>query len=136
VENQFKGMQCLRLTVVGSGYIGLPTAALFAAADFNVTAVDINLKIVESVNVGVSLIDEPGLQELVSRTVQAGKLKAALYSNTAFNQEDVIIISVQTPIDEDKKPNLSFLMNALENVGKNLKKETLVEHFKIKSNHC
>jgi UDP-N-acetyl-D-mannosaminuronic acid dehydrogenase len=125
-EKRVKGMQSLRLTVLGSGYIGLPTAALFADVGFTVTAVDINLKIVESVNIGVSLINEPGLQDLVSRTVQAGKLKAALYSGITLNQEDVIVISVQTPIGKNKKPNLFFLMNALENVGKNLKKGGLV----------
>jgi len=112
--------------VLGSGYVGLPTAALFAAAGFNVTAIDMKSKIVKNVNSGVSPINEPGLQELVSHNVQSGKLTAALNSDTTLNQEDVIVICVQTPIDKNKKPNLSFLLNALENVGKNLKKQMLV----------
>lgn len=115
-----------QLVILGSGYVGLPTAALFANVGFNVTAVDMNSKIVKSVNGGVSPITEPGLQELVSRNVQAGKLKAALNSDTNLNQEDAIIVSVQTPLDKNKKPNLAFLMNALETVGKNLKKQMLV----------
>ena len=116
----------LRIVILGSGYVGLPTAALFADAGFDVTAVDMNSKIVESVNNGVSPINEPGIQELVSRNVSAGKLKASLNSDTAPNQGDAIVISVQTPIDKNKKPNMSFLMNALEKVGKNLKKQMLV----------
>jgi len=116
----------LRISVLGSGYVGLPTAALFAAAGFNVTAIDMKSKIVKNVNSGVSPINEPGLQELVSHNVQSGKLTAALNSDTTLNQEDVIVICVQTPIDKNKKPNLSFLLNALENVGKNLKKQMLV----------
>jgi len=118
--------RALRVVVRGSGYVGLPTAALFADAGFNVTAVDMKSKIVESVNGGVSTVNEPSLQERVSRNVRAGKLKAVLNSGTTLNQGDAIVISVQTPIDKNKKPNLSFLMNTLENVGKNLKKEMLV----------
>jgi UDP-N-acetyl-D-mannosaminuronic acid dehydrogenase len=118
--------RALRVVVRSSGYVGLPTAALFADAGFNVTAVDMKSKIVESANGGVSTVNEPSLQELVSRNVRAGKLKAVLNSDTTLNQGDAIVISVQTPIDKNKKPNLSFLMNTLENVGKNLKKEMLV----------
>jgi UDP-N-acetyl-D-mannosaminuronic acid dehydrogenase len=118
--------RALRVVVRSSGYVGLPTAALFADAGFNVTAVDMKSKIVESANGGVSTVNEPSLQELVSRNVRAGKLKAVLNSDITLNQGDAIVISVQTPIDKNKKPNLSFLMNTLENVGKNLKKEMLV----------
>ncbi|MCW4015693.1 MAG: FAD-dependent oxidoreductase, partial [Candidatus Bathyarchaeota archaeon] len=114
-----------RLVIVGSGYVGLPTAALFADAGLNVTAVDIKPEIVKNVNDGVSPINEPGLQELVSCNVQSGKLKAALNSDTTFNH-DSIVFCVQTPIGKNKKPNLSFLMNALETVGKNLKKQMLI----------
>jgi len=114
-----------RLTILGSGYVGLTTAALFAEVGFDVTVVDVQSKIVESVNAGVSPINEFGLQELVKRNVQAGKLKAVLSSQAILNQ-DVVIISVQTPIDKNKKPDLSFLMKALESVGKNLEKKNLV----------
>jgi UDP-N-acetyl-D-mannosaminuronic acid dehydrogenase len=112
--------------VLGSGYVGLPTAALFADVGFDVTVVDIKSEIVESVNGGVSPINEPGLQELVLHNVKTGRLRAMLNSDATLSQEDVVIISVQTPIAKNKKPNLSFLMKALENVGKNMKKEMLV----------
>ena len=111
---------------MGSGYVGLPTATLFADAGFNVTVVDVQSKIVESVNMGISPINEYGLQELVMRNVQAGKLKAVLNSQATLNQEDAVIISVQTPIDKNKRPDLSFLIKALENVGKALKKKMLI----------
>lgn len=114
------------IAVFGSGYVGLPTAALFADAGFNVIAIDIKSKVVEALKRGVSLINEPGLKELVSRNVKARRLKAILYSAETLNQADTAIISVQTPIDENRKPNLSFLMKALENVGKILKKRMLV----------
>ena len=124
MEKQVEDLQqSLRLTVLGSGYVGLPTAALFADVGFNVTAVDVNPRIVKSVNGGVSPINEPGLQELVLHNVLAGKLKAVLNSDITLRNEDAVIISVQTPIGKNKKPNLSFLMDALETVGKNLKKQ-------------
>ncbi|MFZ7136930.1 MAG: nucleotide sugar dehydrogenase [archaeon] len=116
----------LLLAVLGSGYVGLPTAALFADVGFDVIAIDVKSKIVRCVNSGISPINEPGLQKLVSRNVKTGKLKAVLNSDVALNEQDVIIISVQTPIDKNKKPNLSFLLSALETVGKNLKRQMLV----------
>lgn len=116
----------LRLGVLGAGYVGLPTAALFADAGFHVIALDVKLEVVKAVNNGVSSINEPGLGELVSRNVQAGRLKATLNSAETLNQEDAVIISVQTPIGKNKKPNLCFLAKALESVGKNTKKGMLV----------
>ena len=115
----------LRITVLGSGYVGLPTAALFANAGFHVIAVDVKPEVVQTVNNGASPINEPGLHELISCNVQAGRLKATLDSAEALNQADTVIISVQTPIDHNKKPNLSFLMKALEEVGKTMKEKTL-----------
>ncbi|MDG6223233.1 MAG: nucleotide sugar dehydrogenase [Candidatus Bathyarchaeota archaeon] len=116
----------LRLTVLGCGYVGLPTAALFANAGFHVIALDLNSEIVKSVNSKFSPINEPDLDELVSNNIKSGRLQATLNSIEALTQADIVIISVQTPIDTNKKPNLSFLMNALENVGKNLKKQMFV----------
>jgi UDP-N-acetyl-D-mannosaminuronic acid dehydrogenase len=115
-----------RIAVLGSGYVGLPTAAFFADIGFNVTAVDLQAEVVKSVNGGNSPFSEPGLQELVSKNVQKGKLKAILSSEATFLDQDVFIISVQTPIDQNKTPILSFLINAVKTIGTNLKKEKLV----------
>jgi UDP-N-acetyl-D-mannosaminuronic acid dehydrogenase len=115
-----------RLTIFGSGYVGLLTAAIFADAGFCVTAKDVKPEVVDAVNIGISPINEPGLQELISRNVRARRLRATLSSIEATKQTDAIIISVQTPIDQKKKPNLSFLMGVLEEVGKTMKKGMLV----------
>jgi UDP-N-acetyl-D-mannosaminuronic acid dehydrogenase len=116
----------LRLTVIGSGYVGLPTAALFAEAGFHVIAVDIKPEVVRAVSNGFSQINEPRLNEFISRNVQAGRLKATLNPIEALDQTNAVIISVQTPIDQNKNPILSFLMEALEDTGKNMKRGTLV----------
>jgi UDP-N-acetyl-D-mannosaminuronic acid dehydrogenase len=114
------------LAVLGSGYVGLTTAALFADVGFDVTVIDIKSEIVKSVNEGVSPINEPGLKDLVLHNVRAGKLRAVLDSETTLSQEDAILISVQTPIEKNEQPNLSFLMKALESVAKNITSELLV----------
>jgi UDP-N-acetyl-D-mannosaminuronic acid dehydrogenase len=116
----------LSVAVMGSGYVGLPTAALFSDSGFQVVAVDIKPEVVKAVNSRVSPNSELGLQRLISRNVQAGRLKATLNPIEALNQTNTVIISVQTPIDQNKKPILSFLMEALEDVGKNMKRGTLV----------
>jgi len=128
IKKLFKKIQDknLRLAIIGSGYVGLPTAALFARTGFTVTTTDINSFIIKSINSGTSPFNEPGLQELVSRNVQSGKLRAVLNCDLKFEEEDAAIISIQTPIDENKKPNLSFLLHAIENVGKNLRKQMLI----------
>ena len=79
VEKQVEDMQqSLHLTVLGSGYVGLPTAAIFANAGFNVIAVDIKPEVVQALNDGVSPISEPGLNELLACNIQAGRLRATV----------------------------------------------------------
>ncbi|MCW4024564.1 MAG: nucleotide sugar dehydrogenase [Candidatus Bathyarchaeota archaeon] len=117
--------QCT-LAVVGTGYVGLPTAALFAQAGFNVTAIDIRESIVARIRKGHSPIQEPGLETIISSHVQSGKLKAELLYSSIFRDKRVIIITVQTPIGVDKKPDLSFLINAIQKIGPELQEGTLV----------
>jgi UDP-N-acetyl-D-mannosaminuronate dehydrogenase len=90
---------------LGSGYVGLPTAALFADAGFHVTAVDIRAEVVKAINSGLTSINKPELKELISRNVDAGRLRASLNSDENLNQADAVIISVQTPIYKNKTQN-------------------------------
>ena len=127
IENLVNDIQnrSLRVTVLGSGYVGLPTAALFADAGFHVTAVDIKAEVVKAVNSGVSPVNELGLKELISRNVKAGRLSASL-NTSEMNEADAILISVQTPITQKRRPNLSFLKKALEDVGNAIRKGMLI----------
>jgi UDP-N-acetyl-D-mannosaminuronic acid dehydrogenase len=108
----------LRLAIMGSGHVGLPTAVLFANAGFNVVTTDVKPNVVDSINNGICTIHEPLLQELLERNVAAGRLKAQLNSQLDLSEIDAVIISVQTPIYKNKKPNLSFLKKALKSIGK------------------
>jgi UDP-N-acetyl-D-mannosaminuronic acid dehydrogenase len=114
------------IAVLGAGYVGLTTATLLANAGFKVMAVDIKDKIVKTINRGACPIKEPELGALLKLNVDAGRLRATLNASEALQWADVTIICVQTPIGRYKEPDLSFLMDALRNVGKNLKKEMIV----------
>jgi UDP-N-acetyl-D-mannosaminuronic acid dehydrogenase len=114
------------IAVVGMGYVGLPTAAVLAANGFRVVGADINPSVVACVNRGTSPINEPGLEELVREAVANGKLKAVLSAREAARESDVVIVVVQTPIDEEKRPDLSALKSALRDVAVALRKGHLV----------
>lgn len=112
----------MQITVIGLGYIGLPTAAMFAKSGMDVIGYDINPKVIKALNQGEIIIEEPGLGSLVKEVVATGKLKA----DTKINESDVFIISVPTPINEDKTANIEYVKVAAESIVKYLKKDNAV----------
>ncbi|MDC3081843.1 UDP-N-acetyl-D-mannosamine dehydrogenase [Paracoccaceae bacterium] len=111
------------VVVMGLGYIGLPTAALLASKGYRVTGVDVDNKVVETVNAGKVHIVEPGLNSLVHTVTSGGKLVANLEPVPA----DIFIITVPTPVTEDNnKPDLSYVMKATDTIIPVLKKGNLV----------
>ncbi|MET3696762.1 UDP-N-acetyl-D-mannosaminuronic acid dehydrogenase [Bacillus oleivorans] len=101
-----------KICVVGLGYIGLPTSAIFAQAGFEVVGVDVNQKIVDSLNNGKIHIEEPGLPEVVERVVKAGKLRASQTPEPA----DVYIVAVPTPIHPDQTANVDYVRDAVQTI--------------------
>ncbi|MFJ7937155.1 nucleotide sugar dehydrogenase [Peribacillus sp. NPDC096622] len=96
------------LCVIGLGYIGLPTAAMFAKVGWNVTGVDVNPVAVDKLNKGEIHIEEDGLEDLVKIVVEAGSLRAQLQPTEA----DCFIIAVPTPHHEDNTADLSYVIEA------------------------
>lgn len=97
-----------RISVLGLGYIGLPTAAVFAENGVEVVGVDIDPRVVETINAGRPHFGEPNLDALVRRVVEGGKLRATAVPEPA----DAFIIAVPTPLrghGEDAKPDLSYV---------------------------
>jgi len=116
-------MKINSICMVGLGYIGLPTAAVFADGGLNVLGVDVNKHAVETINQGKIHIEEPGLAELVSKVVSKGKLKAFLEPQKA----DAFIVAVPTPFKgENHEPNLDYIKSAAKNLAKVLVKGNLV----------
>ena len=100
------------VSVIGLGYIGLPTAALIASRGIKVLGVDVNETIVKTVAAGSIHIAEPDLDGLVQKVVSNGTLRVA----TAAEPADVIIIAVPTPIDADKRPDLRSVFAAVDGI--------------------
>jgi UDP-N-acetyl-D-mannosaminuronic acid dehydrogenase len=115
-----------KIAVVGLGAVGLPTAAIFANLGFRVMGIDVNRKIVSQINEGKLQTEELGLQELISKVHKAGLFSATLEPFKALAQADVVIICVQTPLDEQQHANLSYLTIACEDVAKALTRNKLV----------
>ncbi|GAB4317863.1 MAG: nucleotide sugar dehydrogenase [Methanobacteriaceae archaeon] len=118
--------QKFQIAVFGLGYIGLPTAALFAKNGFSVIGVDINQEIVEAINQGRSPILEPGLDELINDVVSAGNLSATTDGLEAGKKAKVMVVIVPTPVDEHNKSDLRSVKSACKTISRTLKKDDLV----------
>ena len=116
------------VSVIGLGYIGLPTAAMFSSCGKNVIGVDVNKSTVDIINLGKIHIVEPGLDGLVSRAVSDGNLRAVLSPEPA----DAFLIAVPTPFVQEQKdcngpvPDLSYIESAVRSIAKVLEKGNLV----------
>ncbi len=111
-----------KISVIGLGYIGLPTAAVFASRKIKVTGVDANKNAVDTINKGEIHIVEPQLDIVVRAAVSEGYLKASLEPESA----DAFIVAVPTPFDDNHKPDLSYIFSASEAIAPHLEKGNLV----------
>ncbi len=112
-----------KICMIGIGYVGLPTAAMFASKGHKVIGYDLNQKAVDALNKGEIIIEEPGLLELVKDCVQKGNLTA---TTTCPPDCDVYIIAVPTPINEDKTADMSYVESATKAIVPHLKKGCIV----------
>ena len=103
----------MKICIMGQGYIGLPTAALFTRNHCEVVGVDINEKIVENLNKGIIHIEEPGISDIIKNAVNNNVYKASLTPEKA----DAFIITVPTPyIVENYSCDLSYVITACETI--------------------
>lgn len=118
MENQYK-----KISVIGLGYIGLPTAAMFASRKVHVVGVDVNQVAVDTINRGEIHIVEPDLDMVVHAAVQEGYLRAT----TTPEPADAFLIAVPTPFKgEGREPDLSYIKAACEAIAPVLAKGNLV----------
>lgn len=110
------------ISVIGLGYIGLPTAAVFASRKINVIGVDVNLKAVDTINRGEIHIVEPDLDMVVHAAVTEGYLRAT----TTPEPADAFLIAVPTPFKGNHEPDLGYIESASKAIAPVLKKGDLV----------
>lgn len=111
-----------KISLVGLGYIGLPTAAMFASRGKYVVGVDVNASLVNAINKVTLHTPESGLLEILSFVINGG----ALHAVTQPEPADAFIIAVPTPLTENNKPDISYVQNAAISLAPVLTRGNLV----------
>ena len=112
ITDHINGEKSMKVCIIGLGYIGLPTAAMFASAGASVIGVDRNPNIIEALGRGEILIEEEGLSDMISRAVSEGRLRGSMTPEKA----DAFIIAVPTPITAVKKADMTYVAEAAEDI--------------------
>jgi len=107
----------MRITIVGTGYVGLVTGTCFANTGNHVVCLDIDAAKIEKLNRGISPIYEPGLEELIQRNHKAGRLKFTTDAPAAYQQAEIIFICVGTPSDERGHADLRYVLQASRDIA-------------------
>lgn len=116
-----------KITVIGTGYVGLVSGTCFAEVGMDVTCVDIDeTKIKNLSEKGIIPIYEPGLEEMVKKNVAAGRLHFTTDLGTCVPQSDAVFIAVGTPQDEDGSADMKYVLQAAEDIAKHLQGFTVI----------
>jgi UDPglucose 6-dehydrogenase len=110
----------MHIAVIGTGYVGLVTGACFAEFGVDVTCVDVNEEKIARLSAGEMPIYEPGLEQLVTKNMQAGRLRFTNDIKEAVEQALVIFLAVGTPPKSDGSPDLSFVEAASRSVAEHM----------------
>ncbi|AEV21022.1 UDP-glucose 6-dehydrogenase ywqF [Geobacillus thermoleovorans CCB_US3_UF5] len=115
-----------KIAVVGTGYVGLVTGVCLSDIGHHVTCVDIDERKVEKMKQGISPIYEPGLDELMKRNIERGRLHFTTSHEEAFRDAEVIYIAVGTPQKEDGSADLRFVEQAARDIGAHIERDGVV----------
>jgi UDPglucose 6-dehydrogenase len=110
----------MQIAVIGTGYVGLVTGACFAEFGVDVTCVDIDEEKINGLSAGEMPIYEPGLEQLVTKNTQAGRLRFTTDIKQAVEQALVIFLAVGTPPKSDGSPDMSFVESAVRSVAEHM----------------
>lgn len=111
-----------RVSIIGLGYIGLPTSAVLTNAGYEVVGIDVNQKVVDVINRGEVHIVEPYLEALVRNAVLSGRLRA----RTRPEEADIFIIAVPTPFKNKYQPDLIYIERAVRSIAPFLRAGNMV----------
>ena len=110
----------MKVTIVGSGYVGLVTGACLAELGNTVLCLDLDQKKIDILNSGGVPIYEPGLQEMIARNRAAGRIQFSTDVAAAVQHGEIQFIAVGTPPDEDGSADLQYVIAAARNIGKHM----------------
>lgn len=110
----------MKIAVVGTGYVGLVTGTCFAEVGIDVTCIDVDQKKIDNLKSGILPIYEPGLEEMVLRNVEAGRLHFSTSLSESIKGCDVAFIAVGTPPGEDGSADLKYVLGVAGEIGENM----------------
>ena len=110
----------MKITVVGTGYVGLVSGACFSDVGIEVVCVDVDQKKIENLKNGIMPIYEPGLEEIVVRNYQSGRLQFSTNLADAIQGSDVAFIAVGTPPGEDGSADLKYVLAVADEIGRSM----------------
>ncbi|MFM1873513.1 MAG: hypothetical protein RL398_2935 [Planctomycetota bacterium] len=110
----------MKIAVVGTGYVGLVTGSCLADVGMDVTCVDVNVAKIENLKKGILPIYEPGLEDIVSRNVAAGRLHFTTKLSEAVQGAEAAFIAVGTPPGEDGSADLRYVLGVAKEIGEQM----------------
>ena len=116
----------MQIAIVGTGYVGLVSGTCFAEMGAHVTCVDVDAQKIEKLKSGVMPIYEPGLEELVSRNVEYGRLQFTTDLTEVLDDVEVVFSAVGTPPDEDGSADLKYVLAVARQFGQHINKYTIL----------
>ena len=121
-----KGEDSMKIAMVGTGYVGLVTGVCFAEIGHDVTCIDVDANKVAKMSQGLSPIYEPGLEDLMKKNLQAGRLSFTVNHREGFSGADVIYIAVGTPSNPDGTADLSYVEQAAKDIASCVDNDVIV----------
>lgn len=116
----------MNIAIVGTGYVGLVSGTCFAEMGAHVTCVDVDAQKIQKLKDGIMPIYEPGLEELVKRNVEFGRLRFTTDLTEVLDDVEVVFSAVGTPPDEDGSADLKYVLAVARQFGQNINKYTIL----------
>ena len=116
----------MNIAIVGTGYVGLVSGACFAEMGVDVTCVDIDQNKIDRLLLGEIPIYEPGLEDMVKRNVEAGRLHFTTDLTSCLDDVEIVFSAVGTPPDEDGSADLKYVLAVARTFGRHIKKYTIL----------
>ncbi len=110
----------MKITIIGTGYVGLVTGACLAEIGHDVFCLDVDPRKIDILNNGGMPIHEPGLQEIITRNCAAGRLRFSTDIEASVAHGEIQFIAVGTPPDEDGSADLQYVLEAARNIGRHM----------------
>lgn len=110
----------MKIAIIGTGYVGLVSGTCFAETGIRVTCVDVNKDKIEKLNKGIIPIYEPGLETMIERNVEKGRLFFSTSLKESIKGADAVFIAVGTPPDEDGSADLHYVLEVAKEIGQNI----------------